>query len=258
MLAEGATLETRGLNRSFGSNPVISDVTFSLKPGERRALIGPNGAGKTTFVNLLTGRLRASSGSVLLNGKDITQLNEARRIRLGIGRTFQITSLFPKMTVRENVFLAVAECEGIAGNLLRPALSYRPQLERTDELLHRVGLSDVAHVEAQLLPYGRQRLLEIAIALALRPKVLLLDEPAAGIPTAESHVILDIIATMPKDIAVLLIDHDMDLVFRFAQQISVLVQGSILVEGAPGDIAADPRVREVYLGDSKHGRPSAA
>ncbi len=255
---EVATLETRGLNRSFGPNPVISDVNFTLRPGERRALIGPNGAGKTTFVNLLTGRLLPSSGRVLLNGVDITDLDEARRIRLGIGRTFQITSLFPKMTVRENVFLAVAECEGIAGNLLRSALGFRPQMERADELLTRVGLSDVAHVQAQLLPYGRQRLLEIAIALALRPKILLLDEPAAGIPTAESHVILDIIATMPKEIAVLLIDHDMDLVFRFAQQISVLVQGAILVEGAPSEIAADLRVREVYLGDSKHGRPSAA
>jgi ABC-type branched-subunit amino acid transport system ATPase component len=162
------------------------------------------------------------------------------------------------MTVRENVFLAVAECEGIAGNLLRSVFQHRQQLVRVDELVDRVGLGDVAHVPAQLLPYGRQRLLEIAIALALRPKILLLDEPAAGIPTAESHVILDIIATLPKEIAVLLIDHDMDLVFRFARQISVLVQGSILVEGAPSDIAADPRVREVYLGDSKHGRSAAA
>jgi ABC-type branched-subunit amino acid transport system ATPase component len=233
-------------------------VNFTLRPGERRALIGPNGAGKTTFVNLLTGRLRVSSGHVLLNGEDVTQLSEARRIRLGIGRTFQITSLFPKMTVRENVFLAVAECDGIAGNLFRSVFSHGRQLARVDELVHRVGLSDVADVPAQLLPYGRQRLLEIAVALALRPTILLLDEPAAGIPTAESHVILDIIATLPKEIAVLLIDHDMDLVFRFAQQISVLVRGSILVEGSPDDIAADSQVREVYLGDSKHGRPAAA
>lgn len=253
-----ATLQTRDLDLSFGSNRVIADVTFTLRPGERRALIGPNGAGKTTFVNLITGRLRPSSGKVLLNGADITNLDEASRIRLGIGRTFQITSLFPKMTVRENVFLAVAECEGIAGKLLRSVFQYRQQLDRVDELIHRVGLSDVAQVPAQLLPYGRQRLLEIAIALALRPKILLLDEPAAGIPTADSGIILDIIATLPKDIAVLLIDHDMDLVFRFAQQISVLVQGSILVEGTPADIAADPRVREVYLGDSKHGRSAAA
>jgi branched-chain amino acid transport system ATP-binding protein len=257
-MMDTATLETRDLSRSFGSNQVIANVNFTLRPGERRALIGPNGAGKTTFVNLITGRLRPSAGSVLLNGTDITNLDEASRIRLGIGRTFQITSLFPKMTVRENVFLAVAECEGIAGNMLRSVFQYRRELVRVDELVDRVGLGDVAHVPAQLLPYGRQRMLEIAIALALRPKILLLDEPAAGIPTAESHVILDIIATLPKEISVLLIDHDMGLVFRFAQQISVLVQGSILVEGAPGDIAADPRVREVYLGDSKHGRSAAA
>jgi branched-chain amino acid transport system ATP-binding protein len=257
-MMDTATLETCDLNRSFGSNQVITDVNFTLRPGERRALIGPNGAGKTTFVNLITGRLRPSSGRVLLNGADITNMDEASRIRLGIGRTFQITSLFPAMTVRENVFLAVAEHEGIAGHLLRSVLRYRHQLAHVDELLQRVGLADVANVPAQLLPYGRQRLLEIAIALALRPKILLLDEPAAGIPTSDSKIILDIIATLPKDIAVLLIDHDMDLVFRFAQQISVLVQGSILVEGAPGDIATDPRVREVYLGDSKHGRSAAA
>lgn len=253
-----ATLETRDLNRAFGSNRVIADVNFTLRPGERRALIGPNGAGKTTFINLITGRLRPTSGKVLLNGADITDRDEASRIRLGIGRTFQITSLFPKMTVRENVFLAVTEHEGIAGNLLRSVFRYREQLARVDEMVNRVGLGDVAHVAAQLLPYGRQRLLEIAIALALRPKILLLDEPAAGIPTADSNIVLDIIATLPKDIAVLLIDHDMDLVFRFAQQISVLVQGAILVEGAPNDIANDPRVREVYLGDSKHGRSAAA
>jgi branched-chain amino acid transport system ATP-binding protein len=257
-MMEAATLETRALNRSFGSNLVIDDVGFTLRPGERRALIGPNGAGKTTFVDLITGRLRASSGSVLLNGVDITDLGEAQRIRLGIGRTFQITSLFPNMTVHENVFLAVTECEGIAGKLFRPVARYRQQAARVDELVHRVGLGDVAHVPAQLLPYGRQRLLEIAIALALRPRILLLDEPAAGIPTAQSHVILDIIAALPKDIAVLLIDHDMDFVFRFAQQISVLVQGSILVEGTPKEIASDPRVREVYLGGGKHGRAVAA
>jgi ABC-type branched-subunit amino acid transport system ATPase component len=202
--------------------------------------------------------LRATSGTILLSGEDITAFGEARRIRLGIGRTFQITSLFPAMSVRENVFLAVAECDGIGGQILRPVLSHLPQLERVDELVRRVGLGDVADIAVQLLPYGRQRLLELAVALALRPKILLLDEPAAGIPSAEAQIILDIIAALPKDIAVLLIDHDMDLVFRFAQQISVLVQGSILVEGAPDKIAADPRVNEVYLGDNKHGRAAAA
>jgi len=253
-----ATLETRLLNCVFGANPVIVDVDFTLRPGDRRALIGPNGAGKTTFINLLTGRLQPSAGSVLLDGQDITRFGEAKRIRLGIGRTFQITSLFPKMTVWENVFLAVAECEGIAGKFIRSVFNHRPQIARTDELIDRVGLSDVAHVPAQLLPYGRQRLLEIAIALALRPKILLLDEPAAGIPTSESHVILDILSTIPEEIAILLIDHDMDLVFRFAQRISVLVQGALLVEGTPQEIAADQRVREVYLGESKHGAPAAA
>ncbi len=253
-----AILETRLLNFGFDSNPIISDVDFTLAPGDRRALIGPNGAGKTTFLNLLTGRLRATSGTILLNGEDITAFGEARRIRLGIGRTFQITSLFPAMSVRENVFLAVAECDGIAGQILRPVLGHRLQLERVDELVHRVGLSDVTSIAVQLLPYGRQRLLELAVALALRPKILLLDEPAAGIPSAEAQIILDIISALPKDIAVLLIDHDMDLVFRFAQQISVLVQGSVLVEGSPDKIAADPRVNEVYLGDSKHGRVAAA
>ena len=253
-----ATLEAQSLCRSFGSLAIINDVTFSLRPGERRALIGPNGAGKTTFVNLLTGRLQPTSGSIFLNGVDITSVGEARRIHMGIGRTFQITSLFPQLSVRENIFLAVAEREGIAERMIFPAFRSSPQLQRVDELLERVGLQDVASRPVQLLPYGRQRLLEIAVVLALRPRILLLDEPAAGIPTAESHVILDILATLPDDIAILLIDHDMDLVFRFARQITVLVQGSILMEGTPQDVAADPRVREVYLGDSKHGRPAAA
>lgn len=245
-------LETCGLSKFFGPVRVTGEVDFSLHPGERRAVIGPNGAGKTTFVNLLSGRLAPSSGRIILGGHDITRQGEARRIKLGIGRTFQITSLFPNLTVRENVYLAVAECEGIAWNLFSAAFSHGPQMDRVDELIHRVGLADVATVPAQNLPYGRQRLLEIALALALRPKVLLLDEPAAGIPTAESHIILDILDTLPKDIAVLLIDHDMDLVFRFAHRITVLVQGSILTEGTPAEIAADERVRRVYLGEGEH------
>ena len=255
-MTQTATLETRMLTRFFGSNPVISNVNFTLRPGDRRALIGPNGAGKTTFVNLLTGRLAASSGEVLFDGQNISQLGEARRIRLGIGRTFQITSLFPAMTVRENVFLAVAECEGIAGRLFRSVFHYRKQVARVDELVHRVGLSDVAQVPAQLLPYGRQRLLEIAIALALRPKILLLDEPAAGIPTAQSHVILDIIETLPKEIAVLLIDHDMDLVFKFAKRVIVLAQGAIIFEGPAAEAGKNEAVREAYLGSFANDRRS--
>lgn len=252
MSGSAPILETRKLNRFFGSVRVTGDVDFALHPGERRAVIGPNGAGKTTFVNLLSGRLAPSSGQVLLGGETVTALGEAQRIKRGMGRTFQITSLFPNLSVRKNVFLAVAEHEGVAWNLFRSAASHRDQFGRVDELLERVGLAEVAEVKAQDLPYGRQRLLEIAVALALRPKVLLLDEPAAGIPTSESHIILTILDTLPKDIAVLLIDHDMDLVFRFAQRITVLVQGSIMVEGTPAEIAANERVRKIYLGESDH------
>ncbi|CAA7625017.1 ABC transporter ATP-binding protein [Magnetospirillum sp. SS-4] len=252
MSGSAPILETRGLTRFFGPVRVTGDVDFTLHPGERRAIIGPNGAGKTTFVNLLSGRLAPSSGQVFLGGENVTAMSEARRIKLGLGRTFQITSLFPNLSVRKNVFLAVAEHEGVAWNLFRSAASHRRQFDRVDELLDRVGLSDVAEVPAQDLPYGRQRLLEIAVTLALRPRVLLLDEPAAGIPTSESHIILSILDTLPKDIAVLLIDHDMDLVFRFAQRITVLVQGSVMVEGTPAEIAANERVRKIYLGESDH------
>jgi branched-chain amino acid transport system ATP-binding protein len=251
-------LETQRLSHFFGPVRVTGDVDFALHAGERRALIGPNGAGKTTFLNLLSGRLIPSEGTIRLNGADITGMSEARRIKMGIGRTFQITSLFPKLTVRQNVYLAVAEHEGIATGFFRPAFAHCREMARVDELVHRVGLWDVAHVAAEDLPYGRQRLLEIAVALALKPKILLLDEPAAGIPTAESHIILDILDTLPKDIAVLLIDHDMDLVFRFAQSITVLVQGSIFVEGTPEAIAKDERVRKVYLGEGGHDGHAAA
>ena len=252
MNATAPILETRNLSRFFGPVGVTQNVDFALHPGERRAVIGPNGAGKTTFVNLLSGRLAPSSGQVLLGGADVTGMDEARRIKLGMGRTFQITSLFPNLSVRKNVFLAVAEHDGVAWNFFRSAAGHRQQFMRTDELLERVGLTDVAGVKAQDLPYGRQRLLEIAVALALKPRVLLLDEPAAGIPTSESHIVLSILDTMPKDIAVLLIDHDMDLVFRFAQRITVLVQGAIMVEGTPAEIASNEQVRKIYLGERDH------
>ncbi|MBW7849055.1 MAG: ABC transporter ATP-binding protein [Rhodospirillales bacterium] len=249
-----ACLETRGLTKLFGSVCVTEGVDFRLMPGERRALIGPNGAGKTTMINLLTGRLRPSSGSVFLHGIDVTRLGEARRIKRGIGRTFQITSLFPALSVRENVYLAVAERDGIAARMFRPAFGWKPQLQRVDELLERFHLSDVANETVQLLPYGKQRLLEFAVSLALKPTILLLDEPAAGLPTAEAAIILEVIDRLPKDVTVLLIDHDMDLVFRFAQRITVLVRGRILAEGTPAEIAADGRVRQAYLGEGGHGR----
>jgi ABC-type branched-subunit amino acid transport system ATPase component len=244
-----ASLETRGLSMSFGALRVANDIDFRLEPGARHALIGPNGAGKTTFVNLVTGALHPSAGQILLGGDDVTRLAQAPRVKRGLVRTFQITALFRGLSVLENVTLAVGERLGVAGSMLRPAGSRRFVIEEAFALLQRFGLADDALRPVKELAYGRQRLVEIAVALGLQPKVLLLDEPAAGVPSGESGMIIDVIEQLPPAIAVLIIEHDMDLVFRFAKRITVLVQGSVLVEGAPNDIAADERVRQVYLGE---------
>jgi ABC-type branched-subunit amino acid transport system ATPase component len=246
-------LETVGLHKRFGALLVANDISFRLEPGARHALIGPNGAGKTTFINLITGRLAPSAGRVMLGGEDITALPQAARARRGLGRTFQINTLFRGLSVLENVSLAVSEHEGIGGDLLHPLRARHATIQRAYALLERLRIADDALTAVKHLPYGKQRLVEIAIALGLQPKVLLLDEPAAGVPSAESTFILDIIEQLSGDIAMLIIEHDMQLVFRFARRITVLVQGSVLVEGTPAEIAADERVREVYLGDRQHG-----
>jgi len=242
-------LDTRGLYKSFGALVVANDVNFRLERGARHALIGPNGAGKTTFVELVTGALRPTAGEIHLDGADITRLPQAARVKRGLVRTFQITALFRRLTALENVTLAICERQGIGGRLFRPAGHYRPAIEEAHALLERLGLEDEALRPVNQLAYGRQRLVEIAVSLALSPKVLLLDEPAAGVPSGESGTIIDTIERLPSDIALLIIEHDMDLVFRLAQRITVLVQGSILVEGPPAAIAADPEVRRVYLGE---------
>jgi ABC-type branched-subunit amino acid transport system ATPase component len=247
-----AALETRGLCKSFGALTVAQNIDFCLASGARHALIGPNGAGKTTFVNMLTGVLTPSAGRVFLGGDDITGLAQAARVKRGIGRTFQVNSLFRDMSALDNVALAVAERHGIAARLWHPAASYRRVRDEARELLISLGIGDDAGTRAGDLPYGKQRLIEIAIALALKPRVLLLDEPAAGVPAHESARILDALAGLPADIAILMIEHDMDLVFRFAQRITVLVEGTVLCEGTPAAIANDPRVRRVYLGE-RHG-----
>jgi ABC-type branched-subunit amino acid transport system ATPase component len=246
-------LETIGLAKNFGALVVARDIGFRLDVGARHALIGPNGAGKTTFVNLITGRIAPSAGRVLLGGADVTALGQAERVKRGLVRTFQITTLFKGLSALENVALAVGEREGIGGEFLRRGSPSRAVVEEAFDLLASLGLAPEAERPVKELAYGRQRLVEIALALALKPKVLLLDEPAAGVPADESALIFKAIEALPADIAILIIEHDMDIVFRFARKITVLVQGQVLREGAPADIAADPEVRAVYLGEAGHG-----
>ncbi len=247
-------LQTRQLGRSFGALIAASDINFTLDTGARHALIGPNGAGKTTFVNLLTGTLRSNSGTILLKGRDITNMAQAARVKQGIARTFQINRLFRGLSVLENVYIPVAERLGVAPEMFRPAGRHVEVIEESMHLLETLKLQDDAHHLISELPYGRQRLVELAIALGLKPEVLLLDEPAAGVPSAESHIILDAITALPAHIGVLIIDHDMDLVFRFAERITVLVHGTIFAEGSPKEISANPDVRAVYLGQAAaHG-----
>jgi len=246
-------LETRGLCKSFGALTVADDISFRLETGARHALIGPNGAGKTTFVNMLTGALPPSSGRIVLGGEDITAMGQAKRVKRGLGRTFQINALFRRLAVIDNVALAVAERRGVARRMLRAASAHGDVRDESMELLTTLGLAEDAGIRILDLPYGKQRLVEIAIALGLKPNVLLLDEPAAGVPSLESHRILQVLDNLPKHIAILIIEHDMDLVFRFARRITVLVQGEVLVEGPPEEIAKDRRVHQVYLGEQHHG-----
>lgn len=243
-------LEIRGLHKSFGALTVADDIDFSLQPGIRHALIGPNGAGKTTFVNLITGVLKPDRGSVLLSGQDITSLDQAGRCRLGLVRTFQISQLFHGLTLLENVCLSLAEHRGIAGSMFRPFGRYKEVIDESMHFLESFKLEADAGKTVSELAYGRQRLLEIVIALAQHPKVLLLDEPAAGVPSSESRIILDVIDELSENISILIIEHDMEIVFRFAHRITVLVSGSIFTEGTPEEIASDDRVRTVYLGEA--------
>jgi branched-chain amino acid transport system ATP-binding protein len=247
-----AALEVQRLNRSFGALQVARDVNLSLERGARRALIGPNGAGKTTLVNLITGVLRPSAGRVLLDGDDITATSQAERAHRGLARTFQINQLFRGLTVLENLAMTIGERDGNCNNMWRSAGAKRAVIDEALDRLESLRIADDALKLVRELPYGRQRLVEIAIALAQRPRVLLLDEPAAGVPSSESHLILDVVAALDPDIAVLIIEHDMDVVFRFAKHITVMVQGAVFTEGTPDEIMTNEQVRAVYLGQEDH------
>jgi branched-chain amino acid transport system ATP-binding protein len=245
-------LATRGLDKSFGSLVVASRIDFALPQGERYALIGPNGAGKTTLINLVTGMLRPDAGQIFRGGEEITSLKPAERVKRGLVRTFQINTLFPNLSALEAVTLAVCERQGHAGTWWRRLPTYRGAVDEAYGILSSLHLGEDCHRLTRELAYGQQRLLEIALALAAQPKVLLLDEPAAGVPRDESAALFAAISGLSQDITVLFIEHDMNIVFRFAARIIVMVSGRVLVEGTPEEIAADPRVREVYLGSGRH------
>jgi ABC-type branched-subunit amino acid transport system ATPase component len=246
-------LQTVGLEKRFGGILATNDVSLSIEKGARHALIGPNGAGKTTVINLLTGVLRPTAGQVILAGNDITALRPHQRVRLGMARTFQINQLFLDLTPLETIGLAVSERLGHGSDWWRLVGSRAEVTEEIADIVERFRLTDIMHERTAVLPYGKQRLLEIALAFACRPQVLLLDEPAAGVPDAERQELLATIGELPADVTVLLIEHDMDLVFSFADRISVLVNGGLLLDGTPDEVARDPRVKAVYLGEELDG-----
>ncbi len=247
-----AALRTEGLCKSFGAFAANTDISLTLKRGERHALIGPNGAGKTTLINLLTGVFAPSAGEIWLGDERVTSMPQHRRVKRGMTRTFQINALFPGLTVLESVMLAICERNGVGDRWSQRINTMSAEIDDAMALLRSLRLHDDAGSLTSNLAYGKQRLLEIALALATRPQVLLLDEPAAGIPADASAELFAVLAELPRDVTVLFIEHDMGLVFRFAERITVLVGGSILTQGTSDQIAVDPQVKEVYLGEAEH------
>jgi ABC-type branched-chain amino acid transport systems, ATPase component len=244
-----ALLEISNLRKSFGALEVTRDVSLALPAGARHALIGPNGAGKSTLINLLTGVIAPDAGRIRLGGRDITRDSAHARVRMGLSRTFQVSVVFPDLTPFEAVMLAITARERQSLDFLRPLRRREAEGAEALDILRMVNLADDAGRPTRKLAYGQQRLLEIALALAGRPKVLLLDEPAAGVPRQESEAVFSAIRDLPRDVGVLFIEHDMDLVFRFAEHIHVLVLGGLFRAGTPAEIGADPEVRNVYLGE---------
>ncbi len=245
-------IATEGLTVRFGNFVALDSVSLEVAAGARHAVIGPNGAGKTSLVSGLTGSIRASAGRVVVHGREMTRMPQARRVREGLARTFQINQLFGALSVRENVEMAIIERDGASHVFWRSLAAQRRAAEEARHLLALAQLTELEEAPVVSLAYGQRRLVEIAIALATRPRVLILDEPAAGVPAAQSERIFERISALPRDVTLLFIEHDMNLVFRFAERISVLVSGRLLTEGTPDEIRADERVREVYLGRRGH------
>ena len=241
-------LSCTGLVKRFGGITATNNVSLNLRKGARHALIGPNGAGKTTLINLLTGVLEPTGGSITLDGRDISRLAPHQRVRRGMVRTFQINQLFNTMTPLETLALVVSQQRGMGAQVWRRLGADKEVSDRCVELLEQFHLTEVMDQRTEFLAYGKRRLLEIAIALACEPRVLLLDEPVAGVPAGEREELLQTVAALPADVSVLLIEHDMDLVFSFANRMTVLVNGAVLTEGDPEQIANDPQVKAVYLG----------
>ncbi len=247
-------LSTRALTKRFGTVVVADDIDFELHAGERRALIGPNGAGKTSFVGLVSGTIRPDAGEVYIAEQDITRLRKDQRVKAGLVRTFQITSLFNNLTVRQNLYLPISERTGTSSAIWSPASARAAIIDEIDDILVRLGLLEDCDHTITELPYGKRRLLEIGIALSLRPRVLILDEPAAGLRAEDVARMLDVIGHLPTDIAMIMVEHDMQVVKRFASRVTVLVRGAVLMTGSPSDVMAADSVRSVYLGRTGHAR----
>jgi len=245
-----SALAVTGLTHDFGGLRALDGVTLDVATGERRVILGPNGAGKTTLFNLVTGLLRPTAGRIRLLGRDVTRLSPHRRARLGLGRTFQITTLFPRLTVLDSVLLAVQGADGARFALHRPLGAYRHLFERAEALLDEWGLRPRRDVAVYLLSYGEQRQLELVLALAGRPRVLLLDEPTAGLSPAETASVVGLVRRLPREVTILLIEHDMDVALELAERVTVLHYGRVVADGPTEAVRRDPRVTEIYLGTS--------
>jgi len=244
------SLETRGLTIRFGGHVAVDHVTCAFRAGELTAIVGPNGAGKTTYFNLISGQLRASDGEVLVDGKDVTRLGAPERARAGLGRAFQLTNLFPRLSVAENVRLAVQAQAGVHYAMRAPWRARSDLIDKADAVLASVGLSEKREAQAAALPHGDQRKLEVAMMMALEPNVYMFDEPTAGMSVDEVPVVLDLIARLKADRTktILLVEHKMDVVRSLADRLVVLVNGQLAADGEPATVIASAVVQEAYLG----------